>query len=128
MVLVRNADFATITKALANVNVWFAGNVVFNRCDSTGKNWNVTLKTKDCRGAGSRISHGGRRMSIACWHVYGRFFDELFALNPTIVIVAMGNKITKDAGNWVDSNIGSIAQPLKYSEACNCAKEDGVKA
>jgi hypothetical protein len=102
--------------------------VIFNRCDSTGKNWSVTLKTIDSNKPGSRRSPTGRRMPIACWHVYGRFFEELFTINPAIVVVALGRKITKDEGNWVDSNIGSIAQPLKYSEACNCGKGDEIDA
>lgn len=126
MVLIRYATYAQVLQALQNTNVWFDGNVVFNRCDQTGKQFNVTLKTKDCGGAGSRISYMGRRMAIACWHVYGRFFDELFSLNPGIVVIAMGKKITKDAGNWQDQNIGSMVTPLMYSEACNCAKEEGA--
>jgi hypothetical protein len=125
MVIVRHAkNYTEIETALQNTNVWFGGNVEFNRCDQTGKNFNVTLKTKNSHSPGSRLSVSGRRMPIACWHVYGRFFDELFALNPAIVVVAMGKKITKDAGNWQDQNIGSIANPMKYSEACNCCKED----
>jgi hypothetical protein len=125
MVIIRHAEnYGEVLQALQNTNVWFGGNVIFNRCDQNGGNFSVTLKTTDACKPGSRISTTGRRMPIACWHVYGRFFDELFALNPAIVVVAMGKKITKDAGNWQDQNIGSIANPMKYSEACNCCKED----
>ena len=35
-------------------------------------------------------------------------------------VVSLGKKINRETGNWEDWNIGSIAFPLMYSEACDC--------
>jgi len=112
-----------IQAALNNVNTIFSDNVIFNRFDTIprrdGYKFEVTLKVKDSKAAGSRISHSGRRMINACWHVYGVFFDECFKLNPACTIKQCGEKVTP-SNNWSDRNIGSIMQPLLYSGACDC--------
>lgn len=80
-----------------------------------------TLTVESSREKGARRGHQGQRVSAACWHAHGDFFDALFSINPDAVIVSMGTQtITKQDGNWQDRNIGSQMQPLYYSEACDC--------
>ena len=74
-----------------------------------------TLKAKSGL-PGSRVSHSGRRLPKASWHVHGELFDTLFNIDPSIYIVSMGKKITNESGNWQDVNIGSLVQPVYYSE------------
>jgi len=121
MVTIGKATYQEISQAIEATSARFNHNIESNRFEQDGKTFFVTLKAKDSHGEGARIGFNGRALPNACWHVYGTFFDELFRANPSIVVVAMGRKITKDAGNWVDSNIGSMMSPLYYSEACHCA-------
>jgi len=133
MVTIRKATKEQIDQALHMTNGLFDGNVIFNRFDATGKNFNVTLKVQNSKGLGARLGFPvydwatkcmikkGKHMSAACWHVYGTFFDNLLSLNENIEIVSNGVKITSINGmNWQDRNIGSQAFPLYYSEACEC--------
>ena len=120
MVEIKNTTKQNLEAALQGTNTTFNNNVVFDRFEQKGKNFFVTLKVKDSHKAGARRGFAGKRMVAACWHVYGTFFDEVLKFNDNAVIVAMGKKITLGRGNWEDKNIGSIAQPLMYSDACDC--------
>ena len=133
MVTIRNATREQIERAMQETNKTFEDNIIFNRFDQTGKNFNVTLKTKDSHKKGSRLGFPqydyatkkiikpGKHMAVACWHVYGTFFDNLFKENLEIVIISNGEKITStNGGNWNDRNIGSQVFPLLYSDACEC--------
>jgi len=120
MVTIRNATKEQIDIATGKTSQAFDFNVEYNRFEQKGKNFFVTLKVKDSHGKGARRGYSGRAMYQACWHVYGTFFDELIAQNDKIVIVSMSKKISKGAGNWVDSNVGSMANPRMYSEMCEC--------
>ena len=135
MVTIRKATKEQIENALQETNKIFKDNIIFNRFDSTGKNFAVTLKTKDSHKEGSRLGFPeynwstkqiikpGKHMPIACWHAYGTFFDNLFKQNMNIEIVSNGEKITAyNNGNWNDRNIGSMVFPLMYSDACECDK------
>ncbi len=122
--LIRNVTSTEIEMALTMTNKIFDDNIIFNRFECVGKNFQVTLKVKSSKGAGARIGFTGRAMISACWHVYGTFIEELFIVNPSCVIISMGNKITIDGGNWVDKNIGSQIEPLMYSEACHCRENN----
>lgn len=116
----RNVTKQEIETALLNTNKKFEDNIIFNRFESKGKNFNVTLKVKNSKCPGARIGFSGRAMTAACWHVYGTFIEEILNLNNNAVIVSMGEKITINGGNWVDKNIGSIMNPMLYSDACRC--------
>jgi hypothetical protein len=115
----KNTNKAAMEAALAIVNKKYDRNICWNRFDD-GKTINFTLTVLDSHQAGGRRSREGRRIAAACWHVHGDFFDALFEVCPDAVIVSMGKKITKEAGNWQDQNIGSAYLPFMYSEACDC--------
>jgi len=132
MVTIRNATKEQIDIATGKTSQAFDFNVEYNRFEQKGKNFFVTLKVKDSHGKGARRGYPnrenathmkhlkGKAMIQACWHVYGTFFDELLAVNNEIIIISLGKKISKDGGNWVDTDVGSIMVPLKYSQMCEC--------
>ena len=130
--LVKHVTREQLEATLAKVNEQFDGNIVFKRIQpARGHNrWNVTLTVLDSRGPGGRIGHSGRRISAACWHAYGTFFDNLpeHARYVAPVVVGYdnwGREKTKrqecqPGDPWQDWNIGSLMSPLYYSEACQC--------
>jgi len=123
--IAKNCSMIHLATALTKVNERFANNITFKRLEMKGRNILFTLTVKNSRAPGSRTSasmfNPARRVSAACWHVHGHFFDELFKVVPSAVIVSRGNKkITKDSGNWEDWQIGSMMYPIMYSEACDC--------
>lgn len=116
-----NATLEQLDKALKNVNKKFNNNVIFNRYpERNSKLLNFTLKVKNSSGEGARSGFTGRKLISACWHVHGEFFDSLFAQDENIFIWARGKKITVFEGNWEDNNIGSMVNPLCFSDACKC--------
>jgi hypothetical protein len=123
-------------KALALVNQKYAGNVAFREIVPNGRGTRFTLKVVDCRKPGHRLGfehpywqtktgkpYKPRRLTYACWHVHGDFFDALFEINPKAKIRARKDLITINGGNWQDTNIGSQMYPQYFSEACECIKE-----
>jgi len=107
-----------INIALLRTTVKFNNNIEANRFEQVGSHYEVTIKAKSSRSKGAKRGVGGRRTSSACWHAWGTFFEELFKLNPNIVIIAQGNRITAREGNWVDRNV--VAGRLNESEMCDC--------
>ena len=119
--IARNCTEADLKKALDMVNIKYSGNVIFKRLDFP----TFTLRVQDSSGPGARLHYqpwaGRERRGIsACWHVHGDFFDCLFNINPGSYVLSSGRKITKDEGNWIDWNIGSIMYPFNYSQSCHC--------
>ena len=117
------ATVQQLNDALKHVNERFSNNIQFNRGPEqfTGKRVRFTLTVKDTKGPGGRLGHTGRRVKAACWHVHGYFFEYLFSQG--VDFIRAGNKVMKDDyDNWQDWNIGSIASPMYYSEACECYK------
>lgn len=111
-----------IRKALDQTNQEFEDNIIFKRFEFIGNTRDgieknrVTLTVKSSRDKGGRRGFTGRRVAAACWHVHGTFFDNL---PDGTEIEANGDKL--HAGDrWVDRNIGSLYNPLYYSEACDC--------
>lgn len=132
MVIV-NASSQEIEQALNTVNAKYAGNVAFNRYPeflgytrAGGEKYRLTLRVISSREPGHRRgfsypwSEKGKRLTAACWHVHGDFFDALMSINPKVEIKTAQNTITVAGGNWQDRNIGSQVYPLFYSEACDC--------
>ena len=106
--------------ALKHVNTLFSDNIVFKSGPTqTGNRQQFTLTVKDSSAPGGRLSHTGNRVSAACWHVHGRFFEYLFS-DGVELIIAGDKRMQSNLDNWQDWNIGSMMQPMYYSEACNC--------
>ena len=122
--IARKCTESELRAALDVVNLQYAGNVEFKKMNFP----RFTLTVEDSGKKGGRIGFTGRKVKAACWHIHGHFFDALFKINPAAYVWSQGGKITKDAGNWQDRNIGSIMNPLMYSDACNCAELEGIES
>jgi len=104
------------------------GNIIYMQCFPTNKKedrWNVRLECRSRFAVGHRIHDSYFRKNpmnsrYACWDTHGNYFKKLIEINPDVVIVSMGQKIDQHGGNWIDRNIGSIIQPMMYSDACEC--------
>jgi len=117
----RNCTVEELEAALAKVNEKYNGNVKWKRFpERSGRRFKATLTVESSKGAGARRGRSGQRVAAACWHVHGDFFDALFDIQPEAAVKSAGNLITRQSGNWQDSNIGSMMQPLMYSRACDC--------
>lgn len=137
MVEIRKATKEQIEIALQETNKLFEDNIIFKKFIARGKNFTVILTVKNSRKAGARLgvtlsaNQKPRHISAACWHVYGTFFDNIIAQNKNAeIITTIGSKgsvkiSTSTGNNWQDINIGSIAKPMYYSEACEC-NENGL--
>jgi len=122
--MITNASQGTLYKALDIVNERYGGNIRIKELTYLSpKRIQFTLSVHNSRNSGARRSRIGRRIAAACYHVHGHFFDALFSIEPEayVRVSRHGNqKITKQAGNWQDFNIGSIMRPFMASEACEC--------
>lgn len=130
--IARNTTNASLEQALTEINKKYKGNITFNRYPEPlnyhTTTFRFTLKCRDSKKEGHRRGFAfegkqGRRLINACWHVHGDYFDALFKINPNATIKSGKQTITKDSGNWEDRNIGSITNPLMFSDACDCKKE-----
>lgn len=117
--IIRNATASDIQYALVATNKLYRDNLIINM-ESRGAAYKVKMGVIDSRGYGSRVSISGRRVSAACWHVFGHFFDWLFRIAPDAKVVASNRTITRSAGNWIDWNMGSEYEPASYSTLCDC--------
>lgn len=123
-----NATVAEMVNALKIVNAKYAGNVCWNRFEPNGKSVHFTLKVSKSKGPGHSIGYmelktgGHAKLSYACWHVHGDFFDALIEVNPKARIRTAKTVIDATGGNWQDWNVGSIVRPMYYSEKCDCGK------
>jgi len=121
--IAKNCTIDDLKKALDKVNKDFNDNVMFNRYPEVVLKNQIrfTLRVKDSKGPGHRIGYYKRqKLTSACWHVHGKFFEYLFEINPDAVIISAGKKVTNYNGNWEDWNIGSLMNPFYFSEACDC--------
>lgn len=119
--MVTNASTETLRDVLFTVNKAYGMNLCFKTFKRISSNRiRFTLKVWSSQGKGARRGLTGRRIASACWHAHGDFFDTLFNFDPGAFVISRGRKVTKEAGNWEDCNIGSITAPFYYSEACEC--------
>jgi hypothetical protein len=123
---VTNVSASDMSAAMAEVNKAYDGNVMFNRFDSLRNGFNFTLRVRSSKAPGHRVSHTGRRIPSACWHVHRDFMRALFALQPDATIRSHlacykgKNGFERDYPATGSKNIGSIMQPLYFEEACEC--------
>ena len=119
--MLTNATESQLDQALIQVNKLYDNNIQFNNFQYQSTNRiRFTLRVKSSKGPGHRVTQTGKRLINACWHVHGHFFDILFDIDPGIWIKSGRDKITVDQGDWKDKNIGSIMDPLYFSQACDC--------
>jgi len=121
---------AELTEVLGILNNKWDDNIDMEVRSSGYSYLNVRLSAKSYDKPGWRRSadhmywdgkvHKGHRMKWACWHVWGDFFDILFAVAPDAICRSRGMKITKNEGNWEDFDIGSMMYPVQMSEVCEC--------
>jgi hypothetical protein len=127
--LIRNVTDEDLDNALRATNEVFGGNVGFfhkrhiGHTRQGGNKYDVRLTVRSSRGPGAARSYTGRRLSAACWHVHGTFFD---ALPPEAEIIsAHEDGIHRPGDCWFDYQVGSMMQPMYASEACDCRDVDG---
>jgi hypothetical protein len=91
----------------------------------------------------SRLSSGERRTTNAiCWHGHREFFRELFKLAPEGKVQTASLRGFGKGERWytaenferlfgkTDRNVGSMMDPMRFSEACWCheqGRESGVQ-
>jgi len=126
--MIIKATELEIRKALNIANIKFDSNIMFKRFESRGHDrrgnpkFAVTLTVLDSHKPGARRGHSGQRLAAACWHAHGAFFDAL--PKGTRIRTAI-SRVPYQAGEpWIDTDIGSIWQPLLYSDACDCGKSN----
>ncbi len=122
------------------------GNLILDPAASSTR-----LRVQDSKGRFHRRSHTGRRMPSACYHGHYAFMCHLFDLAPDAVIrsscIGQGYSLGEsywggqrtmvyagrdsfhdqaqpDGGMIADANCGSIMDPLRYADACDCGSED----
>ena len=120
--LVRNTTMGELRKALNLLNKKYKRNIIFIEMENANKKktaFRFRLWCKDSHKPGGRLTQSGRHIPAVCWHAHGDFWDILFAINPQTK-VWVHKWVTKDKGNWEDRNIGSMINPLMYSDACEC--------
>ena len=109
-----------LEEALKKVNEEFKGNIAFHN-DTDFKKRKFRLTVKDSKKKGSSFNPiSGRRIKAACWHVHGRFFEELFEINEEAIIYSMGRRITKSGNIWVNYRRGMCT---RASDWCHCNEE-----
>jgi hypothetical protein len=124
--MITNASITQLDAAMALTNQKFNDNIKFKTIQCKGKRVSFTLTVVSSRGPGHRISHTGRTVAAACWHVHLDFMRNLFAVNPNCFIkswMARYNsleELNRDCGISKHKNIGSVFQPMNYGDACEC--------
>ena len=129
--LVRTNNPQLIHDALTVVNGMFEGNITHRKLEyvKTQKDgrqvWAVLLGVRDSRKPGSRRAfRTGRRIAVACWHVWGHYLDAL-GHNCEVSIAGPNDKrwTVAAAHGWHDTMIGSPYYGYSYaSELCNCGE------
>lgn len=122
--MIINTNRENLQKALDTVNKAYDNNIEFNNFQRLSDNrYRVTLRVKSSHGKGARLGFyqnpntGNRKHLIsACWHVHGEFFDAL----PEGTRIQTGTIVTYPGAIWQDRNIGSLMNPLMFSDACDC--------
>ncbi len=133
-----NVTGREMSMALSQVNERYENNICWNRFDrkeppahTSHTTITFTLKVVDSKKPGHAlgVSHvmglnwsQRRRLTSACWHVHGHFFEALFEINPSARIKSSWalELIIINEGNWEDCDRGSSLYPAMASECCDC--------
>jgi len=105
----------------------YNNNLEFKRFETKGKWIHFTLRVKNSRGPGHKISHSGRHIVAACWHAHRDFMKEVFNQFPNAQLIscfANYNGKTSFENQFEKTgqiNIGSPYRPLRMDEACACS-------
>jgi len=111
----------------------YDGNIIVNRdsddrSNSRTNHCRTSLRVKNSRGHGARMSWSGRRTVSACWHAHRDVFREAFRLYPDAVISTVLARYT--AENFEETyrktayvNVGSMMSPAYAPELCEHAGE-----
>lgn len=132
--IVKNVSVIDMGAALHKINKKYDNNIKWNRfdCDESKsklielKRITFTLRCIDSKAPGARRGYYRRkdgermRLTAACWHVHGDFFDALIRANPSAIINTMYGTIDKSGGNWIDKQVGSAVYPVMLSQLCEC--------
>lgn len=135
--MLTNASRDELFAALEEVNKKYEGNITFKKIEPRGNKMQFTLTVNDSRGPGAKRNPvldweytadsmipkivKWRRVSAACWHVHGDFFNALFEINPDAYVhSAVVGRITAREGNWIDYQVGPNLFPYYASYCCNC--------
>ena len=128
---VWNVEPATIEAAARSVGV--AVSPIVRR----GRALQFTLRPKGEHYR--RRSPGGRRIAAVCWHGHRDFFRTLFWMAPEAKVstaqtrrLPRGERFyTRDTFSEryprTDANIGSLFEPARYSDCCDCGSEAVVR-
>jgi hypothetical protein len=73
-----------------------------------------------------KTTYSRRSCAAPCWHGFGHFIRALFEINSTGCVVTAKARYDTARGfenkyPYTDGNIGSMMEPLQYSDACDCA-------
>jgi hypothetical protein len=121
--MLARCAFEDLYNALTIVNQKYDGNIRFYEDPSkSGSGFRFRLKVNDPQELGSARAASGKHTGSGCWHAHGDFFEALIKVKPDVTIESKGHsvKITRHGGNWQDYNVGSQANPLYASDACDC--------
>jgi hypothetical protein len=134
MMIVRNIFENDLRIALDKVNELFDGNIKFfadpvykGKSRGGGESWWFRLSVHSTKGPGTRFSASWqrrkdgerRRISAACWHVHGHFFDAL----PPAAVIKTARFTVKPGDPWNEINCGSQFAPAGMSELCDCGAD-----
>jgi len=118
--------FASLTvseleKVLDRTNRKYGGNLVLNVTRVKPNGTRFTLKVKNKRGPGARLSLSeGKPTRFACFHAYGDFIDNLFEMYPKAKIEIRGDRYKANNWVWRDWEVDSY-RGISMSELCECS-------
>lgn len=114
---VKGITEADLRIYLHNVNAKHGYKLIFNRePEKRGNYIHFTIRSEKSGIPGARTSWSGRNMVSASWHSHGYLFDEIWEHSPNAIIYSGNMKMTNKEDNWQDRNIGSMINPVMFSQ------------
>ena len=128
---VKGIDQDQLTRIVRTVSdSQYGGNIVFKREPEQQGNFLLfTLTVRSSRDKGAKRSNTGRRVAACCWHAHRDVMIALFDANPEALLVTGLARYEGRSGfealypATADVNMGSLAQPMYYADACECECE-----